>query len=73
MIWGVGFIILGGYARELSAYFGASKDLLGLLVALSGGLVFLAAEVANLRRKVSALAELVQSAQSDASQETPSK
>ena len=66
LVWAVGLPAVGGYGRELAAYFGTSKDLLMVVVGLAGGLVLAGVEIAILRRKVESLARLLHSTRRDA-------
>lgn len=66
LVWAVGLPAVAGYGSELAIHLGTSSDLLMLLVVLSGGLALAGVEIAILRRKVEALARLLQSARREA-------
>ena len=67
LFWTVGVAtILGIYGRELAANFGTSRELVWVIVILTGGLTQATVEIAILHRKIGSLTRLLQSTQSHA-------
>jgi len=59
LIWSVGCGVIGGYGKELAAYFGTGRVILFTLLALTGAALLLAAEVIAMRRRMNALVVLL--------------
>lgn len=59
MVWSTGSIIVASYGNEIAGHFGTGKVVLAILLALIGGALFLAGEIAALRRRLDALAVFV--------------
>jgi hypothetical protein len=59
LVWSVGSIVIGGYGKELAAYFDTGRVILFVLLVLTGAALFLAAEVIAMRHRMSALVVLL--------------